>query len=60
MEFAVAEVLGTGGGLWLDQHYHTVPWLTVLGAFAGFMLGMYIVVRSAMPKGAAAAKKETK
>lgn len=60
MEFAAAEALGTGGGLWLDAHWNTRPWLTILGAFIGFMLGMYIVVRSAQAKGASPAKKQTK
>lgn len=45
LEFAVAVALGTGGGLWADRHFDSLPWLTVIGMFAGFALGMYILVK---------------
>ncbi len=51
LEFAVAVALGTGGGYWADRHYATAPWLTIIGVFAGFALGMYIIVKEARRMG---------
>ena len=47
LEFAVAVALGVGGGYWADQKWALTPWGTVTGVFAGFALGMYIVVKEA-------------
>lgn len=46
-EFAVAEILGTGIGFWLDKKWGTTPWLLIAGAVAGFGLGLYIILRTA-------------
>lgn len=47
LEFAVAVALGVGGGYWADKKYNFFPWCTIAGVFAGFALGMYIVVSEA-------------
>ena len=47
LEFAVAVALGTGAGYWADRRFGTAPWATVGGVFAGFALGMYILVKEA-------------
>ncbi len=60
LEFAVAVALGVGGGYWADQKWALAPWGTVLGVFAGFALGMYIVVRQAKRMEAENALKDKK
>ena len=47
LEFAVAVMLGVGSGYWADQKWQLSPWCTIVGVFAGFALGMYIVVKEA-------------
>ena len=47
MEFAVAEILGAGLGLWLDSKCNTHPWLFLLGVAGGFALGLYMIIRGA-------------
>ena len=47
LEFAVAVALGVGAGYWTDRKWNFFPWGTVTGVFAGFALGMYIVVKEA-------------
>lgn len=47
LEFAVAELLGAGAGLYLDTKWGTTPWLFLFGVAAGFTLGMYIIIRGA-------------
>ena len=47
LEFAVAVALGVGTGYFADQKWALAPWGTVAGVFAGFALGMYIVIREA-------------
>ncbi len=47
LEFAVAEILGVGAGFWLDKKWGTSPWMILVGVFAGFALGFYIIWRTA-------------
>lgn len=47
MEFAAAVVLGAFAGYFLDGKLGSGPWLLVGGAFAGFALGFYIILRAA-------------
>lgn len=47
LEFAVAVALFTGVGYWADRRFDLLPWLSVCGVFAGFSLGMYMVVKEA-------------
>lgn len=45
VEFAVAELLGAGVGLYLDKKWGTTPWIFLVGVAAGFALGLYMVIR---------------
>ena len=47
LEFAVAVALGGGTGYWADCRWGFTPWGSVAGVFAGFALGMYMVVKEA-------------
>ena len=47
LEFAAAELLGAGVGLYLDKKWSTAPWLFLLGVAVGFALGMYMIIRGA-------------
>lgn len=47
MEFAVSVGLCTWAGYVLDTKWGSAPWLLVVGAFAGFALGFYIILRAA-------------
>ena len=59
-EFAVAEILGVGLGFWLDSKWNTSPWMLVLGAIGGFLLGFYIILRAAKEMEAQATRKQVK
>jgi hypothetical protein len=39
--FVVAVGLGMLGGRWLDARFGTEPWLFLLGAFLGILVGFY-------------------
>ncbi|MSR58568.1 MAG: AtpZ/AtpI family protein [Planctomycetaceae bacterium] len=41
---ALMMVLPAGGGYWLDQRCGTGPWLLVLGAGGGLILGMMLLM----------------
>ena len=47
LEFAVAVALGVAAGYFADQKWKLSPWCMIGGVFAGFALGMYIVVKEA-------------
>jgi len=47
LEFAVAVALGVAAGFWADKKWNLFPWCMVSGVFAGFALGMYIVIKEA-------------
>jgi|GEM_PF-1199931 len=47
VEFAALLVAATVLGLWVDRHYDTAPWGSVLGALAGLAGGLYHFLRSA-------------
>jgi ATP synthase protein I len=38
-------VVGTVGGMWLDRHLHSEPWLTALGAILGSAAGFVQMFR---------------
>ena len=44
-------MLGVGAGFWLDKKWGTSPWMILLGVFAGFALGFYIIWRTAQEMG---------
>lgn len=47
IEIFLSLVIGVGGGMWLDRHFHLSPWLTLLGAFAGVGSAIKALVRVA-------------
>lgn len=47
MEMAIAVVIGTLGGSWLDQRLQTRPWLALIGMFFGVAAGFRGVLRVA-------------
>lgn len=47
MEFVVAILLFGGIGWWLDGRAGTEPWLTIVGFFLGFAVGLWMLVRAA-------------
>jgi len=48
-------VVGTVGGMWLDRHFHSEPWLTAFGAILGSAAGFIQMFR--LVKLAGAGKK---
>ncbi len=45
IEFAAAIVLCVLLGWWLDNRWHTAPWLTLAGLALGFSAGLYRMIR---------------
>ena len=43
--FGVAIALGLWAGSYLDRHWHTDPWMKMLGALFGISSGFYELVR---------------
>lgn len=56
LQLAVSQTLGVLAGWWLDRHFNSLPWFTLLGAAAGFAAGMYMVVTGARKAQSAAAE----
>ena len=46
---AICILLGTGGGLWLDDKLDTGPWLLILGLVFGLLLSIFGVYRMLRP-----------
>lgn len=44
-QFAVSVLAGAGLGYVVDGKLHSTPWGTVLGGLAGFLLGLYLLVK---------------
>ena len=59
-EFAVAILAGGAIGWWLDNRWDTLPWFLLAGVFAGFILGLYIILRAVKTMEAAQKQKGTK
>ncbi|MCD4824383.1 MAG: AtpZ/AtpI family protein [Phycisphaerae bacterium] len=47
MEFIITVGLLTGGGIWLDSRYDTLPLWTLVGFVLGFAGGLYRLIRAA-------------
>ncbi len=44
-QLAIAVVVGVMAGRWLDVRWGTTPWLTIVGIFLGFGMGIWNLVR---------------
>lgn len=50
-EFAAGVAGTTLIGLWIDRHYDSQPWGTLVGAVIGLVGGMYNMIRAALAQG---------
>ena len=55
LEFALPAFLGFG----LDRWWHTAPWMTIVGAFLGLVIGMMHLVRLAAELSSSNAKRQS-
>lgn len=46
LQLVITIIAGVYGGRWLDERWHTGPWLLVAGAFVGAGAGFYTMYRS--------------
>jgi F0F1-type ATP synthase assembly protein I len=49
LRFALAIVIGVGGGYWLDSKLHTTPLMLILGLFLGATSGFVTIYRAVYP-----------
>jgi F0F1-type ATP synthase assembly protein I len=49
IELVAPILLGVFVGRWLDGRWGTKPWLLVVGAVLGLVLGFYSFLRSVLP-----------
>ncbi len=50
-ELASFSLLGVGLGYWLDRHFKSSPWGTLVGALFGIVIGLYRLIRTfSLPK----------
>ena len=45
-ELASFTLLGVGLGYWLDGHFQSSPWGTLVGALFGIVIGLYRLIRT--------------
>ncbi len=50
LRFAMAIVLGTGGGYWLDSKFNTLPLFLIIGLFIGATSGFLTIYRTVFPQ----------
>lgn len=56
-ELASFTLLGVGLGYWLDGHFNSSPWGTLVGALFGIVLGLYRLIRTfSLPKNGGAGR----
>jgi len=48
LQFGMTIVVFVFGGVWLDEHLHTSPWLVIVCTFAGAFGGFYSIYRRVM------------
>jgi len=48
IEFALIMCIGFFAGYFLDKKWDTLPYFTLVGAFCGFSLGLYILINTAL------------
>jgi len=49
LRFALAIILGTGGGYWLDLKFHTLPLFLIIGLSIGATAGFLTIYRTVFP-----------
>lgn len=49
LTFAITLVVFAYGGMWLDEHLGTEPWLLIAGVFAGAVGGTISLIRKVPP-----------
>ena len=47
LEMGISAALGCWGGMWLDDHFGTEPWLLMVGMLAGFGAAFKAIFRTA-------------
>jgi F0F1-type ATP synthase assembly protein I len=57
VELVAPLIAGVFGGRWLDRRFGTEPWLLLVLAVLGAVVGMINLVRRGLPPGDAGAKK---
>lgn len=48
IEFALIMCIGFFAGYFLDKKWDTLPYFTLVGAFCGFSLALYVLVNTAL------------
>ena len=48
LEFCLIMCVGFFAGYFLDKKWDTLPYFTLIGAFCGFSLGLYILINTAL------------
>ena len=57
-ELASFTLLGVGLGYWVDGHFKSSPWGTLVGALFGIVLGLYRLIRTfSLPKSGGASRR---
>ena len=48
LEFCLIMCIGFFAGYFADKKWDTLPYFTLIGAFAGFSLGLYVLINTAI------------
>lgn len=48
LEFCLIMCIGFFAGYFLDKKWDTLPYFSLVGAFCGFSLGLYILINTAL------------
>lgn len=48
IEFALIMCIGFFAGYFLDKRWDTLPYFTLVGAFCGFSLALYVLINTAL------------
>ena len=57
LRFAIAILLGVGGGYWLDSKFNSIPLFLVIGLALGATSGFLTIWRAVYPKGSTKVEK---
>jgi F0F1-type ATP synthase assembly protein I len=58
LRFALAILIGTGGGYWLDSKLGTTPLFLIIGVFLGATSGFMTIYRAVYPQDSTKTKKD--